>query len=96
MEYYAAVKKNKTAIYVLIWSNVQGVWISKNSNAQRFATICVKNFLQRVCYVYIYPYTNIKIRKYVQEINRSDCYVTGNEVETGQRQCEDLRLYAKL
>lgn len=33
MEYYAAVKKNKTAIYVLIWSNVQGVWISKNSNA---------------------------------------------------------------
>lgn len=45
MEYYAAVK-NKGATYVLIWSNFHGVWVSKNSNVQRFATICV-NFLNK-------------------------------------------------
>lgn len=44
IEYYAAVKKNKAVTYVLIWSNLQGIWISKNSNAQRFATICVNSF----------------------------------------------------
>lgn len=32
-EYYAAVKKNKAVTYVLIWSNLRGVWRKKNSNA---------------------------------------------------------------
>lgn len=44
MEYYAAVKKNKTMLYILLWKEHQNI-LSKNNKVKKQLAIIVVNHL---------------------------------------------------